>query len=106
MQVSGLTSGIIQVVAGGEHACALRQTGEVSCWGFNTHGELGDGTTVQADAPVDVSLPERATQLFAGGFHTCAALESGAVECWGKNNRGQLGDGTTNHALSPVQLYP
>ncbi len=43
--------------AGAEHACALLN-GSVRCWGRNTSGQLGDGTTTPRGTPVAVlSLP-------------------------------------------------
>ena len=50
-QVQGLTAGVVAVSAGGCHTCALATTGSVKCWGENTHGELGDGTTSGQPGP-------------------------------------------------------
>ena len=48
--VQGLPEGAVSLRAAGDHACAVLARGSVSCWGGNSSGQLGDGTTV--DRPV------------------------------------------------------
>lgn len=74
----------VGVAVGSNHACLLAATGEVHCWGVNTRGQVGDGTTVtrQTAVPV-VGLPGKAVQIAAGGHHSCARLEDGKILCWG-----------------------
>jgi len=107
--VSGLSSGVEAVAAGGDrpsgHTCAVLSGGAVKCWGDNEYGQLGDRTTKTRHAPVAVSgLSSGVEAVAAGTSHTCALLSSGGVECWGSNGEGELGDGTTNDRHVPVPV--
>ena len=42
---SAALTGVSAISAGWWHSCALRTDGRVWCWGDDTHGQLGDGTT-------------------------------------------------------------
>jgi alpha-tubulin suppressor-like RCC1 family protein len=92
----------ISVAAGAEHTCASIEDGTVSCWGDNTFGQLGDGTTTRRARPVTVPSLSGVVMVSAGGYSTCAVVFNGDTYCWGHNGAGQLGDGTTLHRSSPV----
>ncbi|HEY3593985.1 MAG TPA: hypothetical protein VGL13_08925, partial [Polyangiaceae bacterium] len=92
------------VVSGGYHVCVLSTLGGVRCWGLNTFGQLGVGSST--DIPLLATPP--ATDVFtnakaisAGAHHTCVLTNAGGVRCWGNNSSGQLGDGTTTDRSTP-----
>jgi alpha-tubulin suppressor-like RCC1 family protein len=89
------------IALGAHFACALIGGGSVNCWGGNSYGQLGDGTTVPRPVPVAVSGISKATAVATGGLHTCALIATGGVECWGYNAGGQLGDNSTTNRSVP-----
>jgi len=94
------------VSSGYWHTCALLSDGQILCWGQNTQGQLGDGSTNDSASPVSVNLGSGTTalQLSAGGRYTCALVQNSSIACWGQNAAGQLGDNSTLSSTSPV--YP
>jgi alpha-tubulin suppressor-like RCC1 family protein len=110
--VTGITNAI--TVAGGHDiSCVLLATEGVDCWGANTSGQLGDGTTTGPDTcypigdscsttPVTVTGINNAAAITGGEASACAVLTTSNVECWGDNTFGELGDGTTTSSSTPV----
>ena len=93
-----------QISAGYGHTCAIYGSGGVHCWGQNSLGQLGDGTTTNSAIPVVVAGLTGVTSVAAGFSHTCA-LAQGVVKCWGYNDAGQLGDGSARtFSSTPVAV--
>jgi alpha-tubulin suppressor-like RCC1 family protein len=113
-------SGVTLISAGGRNStCAVTKDGAAWCWGDNSAGELGDGTTVERDRAVRVTKSgggnlTGVTSISTGGWTlgsfglttlaTCAVTKDGAAWCWGNNFYGQLGDGTTTARLRAVRV--
>ena len=105
VQVSSkILNSVTAVAAGSGHTIALRSDGTVLAWGYNSYGQLGDGTTTWRDTPVQVSGLSGVTAIAGGSFYTVALKSDGTVWAWGDNSSGQLGDGTTTNSTTPVQV--
>ena len=101
-QMQGLDA-VESIEMGASHTCALRKDHTVWCWGQNTVGQLGDGTTVWSGAPVKVAGIDTAAGLAVGYNHSCVVDDKGKLGCWGDNAEGQLGDGGAwSLAATPV----
>jgi cysteine-rich repeat protein len=97
----------VLVTAGRYHACALSAvTGgrALYCWGYNSYGQLGNGTSTLSNVPVRIGSDIDWQYVSAGDWHTCATKTNGTLYCWGRNTYGQLGDGTTIDKNVPTQL--
>lgn len=96
------------LTAGSGHFCVIANDW-LYCWGNNTNGRLGDGTTTARLTPtaiVNGTIPGGSdiTDVAAGGNHTCALASDGVVYCWGYGANGQLGRGNTTSSTSPVSI--
>ncbi len=106
--VANMTSGVIAITAGEYHTCALKSAGSVSvyCWGYNSNGQIGDGTQTSRNTPALVSALDFSgvAAITAGDRHTCVRTTAGAVLCWGTNIDGQLGDGSFTTRYIPTAV--
>jgi alpha-tubulin suppressor-like RCC1 family protein len=90
--------------AANDHTCEITTGGAALCWGSNSFGQLGDGTTIERTIPVAVSGGLVFQAISGGPYHTCALTTGGVAYCWGNNTYGQLGDGTTANHSSPAAV--
>ena len=75
------------------HACGLDATGLAWCLGNNDYGQLGNGGSTSAAAPVAVTGGRVYQQLAVGPTHACALESTGQAWCWGWGEA--AGDGGT-----------
>ncbi len=107
--VRGLSQ-VTALASSEEHNCALLADGQVSCWGSNSSGELGDGLeSFKPDGKSHIpklvaGLPGPASAIAAGGQHYCALLRDKTVVCWGDNSEGQLGAAQPKSSSKPLQV--
>jgi alpha-tubulin suppressor-like RCC1 family protein len=94
----------VKLGAGDGHVCAIQSSGTILCWGANSAGQLGNGSTNDAVKAVPVTGITDAISVTGSGNHTCAVRRNGKVMCWGDNALGQLGDGTTTPSPVPVEV--
>jgi alpha-tubulin suppressor-like RCC1 family protein len=95
---------VLDVSIGRYHTCARLDDERVRCWGWNAHGQIGDGSTADSRVPRTIVDLDPVQAVAAGERHTCVLVEGGNVACWGDNSSGQLGDGTTTDRLTPVAV--
>jgi alpha-tubulin suppressor-like RCC1 family protein len=74
---------------GASHTCYAWE-GDMSCFGDNSWGQIGDGTTTRQGFPQGVRGVSGAASGAAGDQHSCAVTSVGAAYCWGRNDNGQV----------------
>jgi alpha-tubulin suppressor-like RCC1 family protein len=103
---------VTKLVASFANSGALLANGRYYDWGYNAHGQLGDGHTRRSsDVPVLVHLPAAVVQVAQGGSlwnngQTLVMLADGSLWAWGDNWAGQLGNGRRVMQPSPVNIHP
>ncbi len=93
---AAVTFPIVSVAAGLDHTCVLAADRTVWCFGDNSFGQLGDGTTTARGTAVQALGLTEVVDIDVGTNHSCAVRMDGTLYCWGLGDFGRLGvDPTT-----------
>jgi alpha-tubulin suppressor-like RCC1 family protein len=92
------------ITLGSSRTCGIAIDDIAYCWGDNSSGQLGDGTTVNApaSAPARVDVAQPFIELAGVGSSTCGVTTTNDLYCWGGRQYGQVGDGISNIRRTPV----
>ncbi|MGB3226815.1 MAG: T9SS type A sorting domain-containing protein [Saprospiraceae bacterium] len=92
------------LAVGGQHTLAIKNDGTLWAWGDNFSGQLGDGTTIARNIPIQVSGDTNWKYISAGGHFSIALKNNGTLWAWGGNYQGQLGQGNFINSSTPLQV--
>lgn len=101
IEILDASFGISAISVSATHACALRSTGALYCWGDNSNGQYGNSSSAGFPTPTDTGLSFN--QISVGYSYTCG-ITSTTLKCWGLNSSKQLGDGTVSPSSAPVTI--
>ena len=91
----GCNDAVMLATGESRHVCAVRELGDVICWGENLRGQVGLSEVSDETVPLARIVDAGPFQVAAtGSNHSCALRRDGTLRCWGDNRSGQLGDGT------------
>ncbi|AKT43027.1 RCC1 domain-containing protein [Chondromyces crocatus] len=102
-----------RVAVGDAHSCVLLHDGSVSCFGSDSHGQIGDGDTTSDDCGGKrCSLAPRSVRSYVGIFKqisahgdaTCATNGYDGLFCWGDGTRGELGQDVPQILSTPTRV--
>lgn len=93
----------VSATAGFYHTIALQSSSSLWAWGYNAYGQLGDGTIIQRNTPVQIIGQANIVSLPKGpiAFHAGVISAARNKICFtGENGGGQFGNGTTTSSSS------
>lgn len=114
--VAGLRGVRFAIVSAGTfHSCGVTTTGRAYCWGDDSYGELGNGTTSGSSPTCSTVSCNPTPIIVSGGLdffavsngqqHTCGLTTAGQAYCWGSNFEGALGNGAAP-STTPISSTP
>jgi alpha-tubulin suppressor-like RCC1 family protein len=99
------------VYAGNGNTCVLKTDGSVTCFGYNTSGQLGDGSLISRYTPYDnvggflSANGNGVVHIALGIYNSCFVLSTGSVYCTGSDGIGMLGNGIYgSYSTTPVLI--
>ncbi|KXH84949.1 hypothetical protein AU378_04115 [Chryseobacterium kwangjuense] len=92
------------VSAGTFHSLGIKTDGTLWAWGNNSNGQLGDGTNINRNNPVQIGGAANWKKVFAAEKYSVAIKTDGTLWAWGYNQFGFLGDGTTTNRTIPTKI--
>jgi alpha-tubulin suppressor-like RCC1 family protein len=93
-----------KISSGAYHTIAIAHDGTLWAWGYNNTGQVGNGTVVNQNIPVQIGTDTDWVTVGAGYYHSFAIKSNGTLWGWGYNLNRQLGNNSTNDSLIPIQI--
>jgi hypothetical protein len=96
-----------QIATGLSSTCALTLAGGAYCWGDNSLGQLGTGTTISSALPLLVSGGLTFRRIAVSATGACGITAADQAYCWGSDRLGLVGDGPdADQCLVEEHQYP
>lgn len=93
------------ITKGLNHSIGLKSDGSMWSWGYNGYVQLGDGTNLSKNSPIQIGTATDWQAVSAGQNYNVALKNNGTIWAWGTNSYGEIGNGTSNNFVySPIQI--
>lgn len=93
------------ISAGEYHTLAIKDDGTLWAWGRNVLYQLGDGTEVNKNIPIQIGTANNWVNIHAGYSSSYGIKADGTLWAWGSNGSGKLGTGNSNWVIpTPTQI--
>ncbi|HMR19727.1 MAG TPA: hypothetical protein PKA53_10555, partial [Sphingobacterium sp.] len=86
------------------HSLGIKDDGTLWGWGNNLDGQLGNGSIIEQNVPVQIGKDNDWKIISSGDDYTLGIKNDGTLWAWGENRDGKLGDGTTISKLVPTKI--
>ncbi len=98
---------VTAISAGGAACMVLCSDGSLATWGFNSSGQLGNGSKTLSSVPVLVTRTgvlsgKTVTAISCGDSHAAVLCSDGTLASWGSAFVGRLGNNSTTDSSVPV----
>ncbi len=111
VSTAGVLNGktVKEIASTGNQSCVIASDNKAYCWGSNSNGQLGNGTTTNSSVPVAVDTSgalsgKSLKSIMVSNNSACATDTDNQYYCWGYGGWGQLGNGSTTNSLVPVKV--
>jgi alpha-tubulin suppressor-like RCC1 family protein len=91
---------LTSISVGDSVACGATSDNHTYCWGDNSSGQLGNGSSARGSSATPTLVTGSVSggafllaRVAAGGRHVCGLTAGGAAWCWGNDAFNQLGNG-------------
>ena len=86
------------------HSIAVKNNGTLWAWGHNDYGQLGDGTSINKNIPIQIGTDTDWQNIASGVSYSIAIKNDGSFWAWGSNDNGQFGNGSYIGSFIPINI--
>ena len=97
---------VVSVSLGDTHTAAITESGDLYCWGNNSHGQVmeDDGSSYMVPPRTPRKILSNVASVSLGERHSTAITTDGDLYSWGSNGFGQAGIDSDQYKTAPSKI--